>query len=291
MKIQSINNRSFKFYSSHKARLNSPNFKGHSYSFGYFTDQEIADTYRYLKYSDLEWRLVAMNDFISEMSFFKYVFGSGEKEIEARLNEMEKLRNGLKKQEKEKELKEKELKQLREKQILEEKKNLINNKTIENKDFLCNEFFDLINLEKNNNIIVPNGIFILIPDKKNNELSQVFQNLYNWIKTNDNVIHDSIVFDSSDENSFIVNLKEKLNISKKNFEENDKRTLLEIVNLDKVFDSRIVKQATPLLKAIMTSSAEKYKCTFWLNLFQNEVEKIDPILLVDSRMPIKLKIK
>ena len=90
---------------------------------------------------------------------------------------------------------------------------------------------------------------------------------------------------------FLNNFNNILKESKSNYENNSIRTLLHIPDfefLGEEIDSN--KRIIATFKALLSSCAEKYKCTFLLSVPKEKLSKIDPILLVDSRIQLKLKI-
>ncbi|MBO5739061.1 hypothetical protein J6R97_06950 [bacterium] len=267
---------------------NQTTFKGQRYSFGYFTDEEIVDTYKYMKYSDEEWKDIAKNDFINKYSFFKYVFGGGAEKVEKHLNEMEKLRKGLKEQERLDEIKRKELLEINKEQ---EKKNEILNTA---KAEFQNNYITLINLEKTENATqIPNGILIEKTDREKVE------NFINWTKTSSLYITKEIQYPkevsfnqiNTSQKTFLKNFNEILKKAKDNYENKNLYTLLYISNFELLGeDCPANKQIIATFKSLMSCCAEKYKCTLLINIPKYKLAKIDPILLVDSRIQLRIKL-
>lgn len=314
-------------------KIKHNNFKGHHYSFGYFTDEEIVDTYKYMKYSDDEWRAIAKYDFTNECSFFKYCFGGGAEKIELHLKEMARLRKGLQEQAKQDEL--------RKEEARKKVENLILNPA---KVKFQDDFISLLDLEKEGNSIeIPNGILL---ENENADLNSKFINWLklsneflfkeinhpkcDWPKPKRPILHifladvlryylhngvipseaslrdeynkrmrkfevDLAVYNEKSNKyiqaCFLKNLDKSLKQAKEDYSTNGKRTLLYIPSFELIgTEQSSNKQIIATLKALMTSCAEKYKCSLLLNIPKEKLKTIDPILLVDSRIQLKLKI-
>ncbi|MDO5306542.1 MAG: hypothetical protein Q4E83_02140 [bacterium] len=306
MKIISINknintksnNRNLLLKKSNVFNNKSINFKGQRYSFGYFTDKEITDTYRYMKYSDSDWRAIAESDFISECSFFKYVFGNGAEEIKDHLDEMAKLRTGLKNQERQDALKKQEMqrlaKKLEEKRIKEietaKKRKIMEKAKMEFLD--C--FMTFVELEQNGNEVqIPNGMLI---EKTN---SEYVKNFLDWTKSSTNYYLKTLEYPNSilypltqnHQDNFLDQLSIMLKESKADYIKNNKRTVLHISNFEYLGKETLSnKQIIATMKSLMQSCSNKYMCTILIDIAKEKIKDIDPILLVDSRIQIKIKL-
>lgn len=211
MRILAINNNigNYNNIRQQNTKPSKVSFMGQRYDFGYFTDDEIRDTYKYLKYNDNEWRRIAKSDFESQLSLFQLVFGTRSKEIENHLNEMERLRKGLKEQER---------KLAEQKAELEEAERVakIKSESIQKKNLLNNEFFTLIDNEKNGQeVVIPNGILIEI------ENYDVNKEVLKWLEENDKIVYKNLpcfIEDPETRQENEAKYKSNFEVAKKSFD-------------------------------------------------------------------------
>ena len=93
------------------------------------------------------------------------------------------------------------------------------------------------------------------------------------------------------ESNDLAQMKTTLQFVQEKYKEDGKHSLVwlnSFESLGSVEDNN--KKTVAILKNIMCSCAEKFHVTFLLKMSEDSISKIDPILLVDSRIPIKIKI-
>ncbi len=82
-----------------------------------------------------------------------------------------------------------------------------------------------------------------------------------------------------------------LECAQKAYNENGKHALIWVENFDKIGTPlEENKRCIAALKNILCSCAEKFHATCLINIAKDKIQSIDPILLVDSRMPIKIRL-
>ena len=78
--------------------------------------------------------------------------------------------------------------------------------------------------------------------------------------------------------------------SKDAFSNNGKHSLIILENFENIGTSKTEnRQIIAALKSITCSCAEKFHSTFLIKIAVDKIKDIDPVLLVDSRMPIRIK--
>lgn len=246
------------------------NFSGAHYPSGYYTDEEIADAYRYLHVNN--WKEKANINLQArwKIGFLNYVFGGGYEKVWKHIGEVEKLQNDLLEQEK---------------KIAKEKQNQIDIEKLKPlKNQMKNDFFDIVELsKKNSDIEVPNGIMVESSDKN------LVKKFLDWILEQDTITSKKITTENETNENIILELKNIMDKSNQEYIQNNKRTLLHIDGFEKIA-SKINenKGIIAALKALMCSCSEKYKCTILIDAAENNM--IDPILLVDSRIKFRIKL-
>lgn len=246
------------------------NFSGAHYPSGYYTDEEIADAYRYLHVSD--WKEKANINLQTrwKIGFLSYVFGDGYKKVWKHIGEVEKLQKDLIENEK---------------TIAKEKQNQIDIEKLKPlKNQMKNDFFDIVELSRNNrDMEVPNGIMIESSDKN------LVKKFLDWTLEQDTVTSIKITTENETNENIISEIKNIMDKSNQEYIQNNKRTLLHIDGFEKIASQKNEnKGIIAALKALMCSCSERYKCTVLINAAEKNT--IDPILLVDSRIKFRIKL-
>lgn len=256
-------------------------FTGEYYPSGYYTDKEIVDTYKYLNHPESSWEQTAKSELMDRYGFFKYVFGGGAEELERHLKEMAKLRKDLLNQRKQIELEKKKKEEL-EKQL--EKERIRDAKLQGAKDQLKSGFLDLITLsKKDEDVQIPNGIMV---ESSDNGLSK---DLISWVLDQPDYEKAYVRVNTGENSTNLSKIREQLLKSKETFEKTGERTLLFIDDFELMTSQKDEnKGAIATLKSAMFSCSDKYKCTIILTAPKSN--NIDPVLLVDSRVPLKISI-
>lgn len=242
-------------------------FKGAQYPSGYYTDEEITNAYRFLKESDSTWEGKLDSYLMDKYGFFKYCFTSAS---ENHIAKVRKLRKDI---------------QVQEKNLAEERQNQIDlGKLKPAKNQMKNDFFDIVELSRNNNDIeLPNGIMVESLDK---DLTEKFSS---WALEQNTITGKKITTENKTNDAIISELKNIMNQSNQEYIQNNKRTLLHIEGFEKIASPKDEnKGIIAALKALMCSCSEKYKCTVLINAAEKNI--IDPILLVDSRIKFRIKL-
>lgn len=267
-----------------------------------FTKKEIVDTYRFIECADDKWKEEARNELYLECSLWELLFTNYDDKFNKHLERMELLRKKIKAEQQlqaEKLAKLKKLQQLKKEDELDEKRRkkelVLNNAKI----MFNNNFLSSIELEKSGeNIEIINGILIEEDDIK------LKNRFINYCKNSNQYLFDEISY--LDINNAIINntntaltyndiflelFQKKLKKSLKNYQNNGIRTLIYIPSFEHIGeDKNENKNIIATLKSIMCNCAEKYKSTLLIDIAKNKLEKIDSILLVDSRIQLKIKL-
>ena len=150
------------------------------------------------------------------------------------------------------------------------------------KAILSSEFIQALGLEKiGQEVFIPNGILFFGPTGNGKTtFSKAFA---------EQAQCNLIEVDSLDEDDFIKDLSKALKESKSNYDKHNIRSIILIDEFEKYGLSGEKggnKQLIANLKSIMQSCSDKYKATLFLTT--NNPLDIDPILLVDSRVPVRV---
>lgn len=150
------------------------------------------------------------------------------------------------------------------------------------KSILTSEFIQTIGLEKSGqDVALPNGILFFGPTGNGKTtFAQAFA---------EQAQCPLIEVDAFSQNDFKRDLENALNESKKNYSKNKIRSIILIDEFEKYGldgEKGGNKALVASLKTVMQSCADKYKATLFLTT--NNPQDIEPILLVDSRVPIRV---
>ncbi len=150
------------------------------------------------------------------------------------------------------------------------------------KAILSSEFIQGVGLEKTGQeVILPNGILFFGPTGNGKTtFAKAFA---------EQAQCPLIEVDSIDEADFLEDLNNALKESKKNYKKNNVRSIILIDEFEKYGldgEKGGNRKNVANLKSIMQACSDKYKATLFLTT--NNPLDIDPILLVDSRVPVRV---